>query len=162
MLHTRKQFANILGITEQQVAVYIGRRKIIEVQDGTKRGKKIDDELPENIEFMETKRLKNELISSELSNVPIDGKEAVERARAFENMRRLNSNKKEIEIAIGNEEIELIRLKKQKILGHLIPTEIMKTLVGQLGKSIQVTFQQAGEDVLMSISKKKNYPEKSK
>ena len=153
-LHTRKSFAKLCGITEQQVAVYVQRNKIVCV------GKKIDDTLPENIEFMESKLAKGGTKHIEVKVKPTMTKEeeAAYKKRLEESSRsrQLNSGLVEKKQARLNEEIELLKIKREKMIGNYIPVELVKALFQQEFKQLVISFQQGADIMIMEISKKKS------
>ena len=55
-----------------------------------------------------------------------------------------------------NEEVELFRLKKMKLQGKLIPTDIVEILVAQFSKGIYIATAQGIEEIIFSIGKKKS------
>src|SRR4051812_20197767 len=109
MLHTRKSFAKLCNVQEQQIGVYIRRGKIIE------KNKRIDDSVPENKEFIDNRNAKISGLEKKVASEPTDPKEIIERAQAYEKLSKLNFSKKEMEIERMMEESELIRLKKMKL-----------------------------------------------
>lgn len=155
MIHTRKSFAKICGITEQQVAVYVSRNKIVEIN------KKIDDTLPENIDFMENKQAKGGATHVELKVKPramtAKEKDAYDlRIEEAARIRKLNSGLTQRKQERLTEEIELLKIKRQKIEGFFIPTDLVKMLLSQEFKQFIVSFHQGADILIMEISKKKS------
>jgi len=168
-LYKRKEFAALCGISEKQLAVYIGRGKVI------RTGKLIDDTILENKEFLKSKigklsetqnqqinpgvEYEREIISNnnELKVISLK-KQANETnsnnkdASFFE----LEKQKKAHDIEKIQEEIELLRLKKKKLHGIVIPTEMVKNIFSQHTKSILVEFSNSADKILTKIAKKKN------
>lgn len=150
MLHTRKSFAKLCGVEPQQIGVYIRRKKIIE------KDKRIDDTIPENREFIDSRNAKIAGLEVKIATEPTDPKEIIERAKAYEKMNRLSTSKKEMEIERAQEEIELFRLKKMKLQGKLIPTDIVEILIAQYAKGIYIATAQGIEEIIFGIGKKKS------
>lgn len=159
---TKKEFAKKCGITTRELAVYIKREHVILTKG------KIDATLPENNEFMQKKIDKGESkeikIIVKKSPETKEEKEEFDRKvneadkRSIENDKRskINSRIKELEIEKTEEEIEILRAKREKLEAFLIPIDIVKQIFAQHSKSITVSFQQGGENLLIEISKKKS------
>lgn len=150
---SKKDFCKVCGISSSQLSVYISRGKVIPT------GKNIDISIAENSDFLEMKKERSDVKNIEvIINKPVESNSeaAIERARALDSIRKQNSAKKNAEMEKMSEETELIRLKKQKIMGVLIPTELVKALFTQHNKSVVVTFQQVGEEIILEITKKKS------
>jgi hypothetical protein len=150
MLHTRKSFAKLCGVQEQQIGVYIKRGKIIE------KNKRIDDSIPDNVEFMNSRSIKVAGLEKKIDTPVTDPKEIIERAQALERYNKLTTSRKEMEIEKMNEEVELFRLKKLKLQGKLIPTDVVEILVAQFAKGIYIATAQGIEEIIFSIGKKKS------
>ncbi len=150
MLHTRKSFAKLCNVQEQQIGVYIRRGKIIE------KAKRIDDTLPLNKEFLDTRNEKIAGLEVKIATEPTDPKEIIERAKAYEHMNKLRTSKTEMDIEKAQEEIELFRLKKMKLQGKLIPTDIVEILIAQFAKGIYIATAQGVEEIIFGIGKKKS------
>jgi hypothetical protein len=151
---SKKDFCKVCGITSSELSVYISRGKVIPT------GKNIDLSIAENSDFLEMKKERSEVKNIEvIINKPVgsDSEAAIERSKVLDAIRKQNSEKKNAEMEKMSEETDLIRLKKQKIMGVLIPTELVKSLFAQHNKSVVVTFQQDGEEIILEISKKKSH-----
>lgn len=154
--YTRKDFANLCGITPNDVAVYVRRGQIIE------RNKKIDTHAPATQEFLLKRKEKNGDLKIEvLEKEPItDPKEADKKEKEFDKKIKerhdLLVKEKSSKISKTELELELLKIKREKTQGKLLPTEIVKVVFAQYSKSIQVAFQQCGENWLVEISKKKS------
>lgn len=159
-LLSKKEFAKKCGISTSQLSVYIGREKVIT------SGKKIDDTLAENMEFMNHRQEKGDVKEVEVIIKPppktikekkeFSDKVAQARLREADRRTALNSKSKELEIEKMQQEIEILRAKREKLQAFLIPTDVVKTIFAQHTKSIVVSFQQGGENLLIEISKKKS------
>lgn len=127
-LISKKEFGIRCGLSAGNVSNYIRRGKIF-VTDG-----KIDISLPDNIEFLKGRHRKTEKGEQEGS---------------------LETQLKRIEIEKKQQETNLLKLKEQKTLGILIPTELVKILFTQHSKSILTEFDNSIDRVLTKIAKVK-------
>lgn len=155
-LHTRKSFAQLCGITEDNLRVQIQRGKVIE------KRKQINDEDATNIEFMLKRKQKNGDLKIEVIEKPpiTEPDEIIKKEKEFDakiqERHDLTVKEKSSKINKMELEAELMKIKRQKIQGRLLPTEVVKAIFSQYSKSIQVAFQQCGENWLVEISKKKS------
>ncbi len=149
MLHKRKDFAALCGIKPRELSVYISRGNVT-----VSKGNLIDDELPDNADFLVKKQEKGGAIDIEV--VPKKFTAAQEkRIERLEKISELNTQKRELESDELRERISLLRIKKEKQEGFLIPTALVKELFGQQFRSITIAFQQGAEQLIVEISKKK-------
>jgi hypothetical protein len=72
-----------------------------------------------------------------------------------QNMFDLDMDQKELSIQKMKEEIELKKIQKQKALGQVVPTDMVKIVFTQHNKSIVSAFQNAADNLISTISKKK-------
>lgn len=151
---TKKEFAKQCGLTTRELSVYISREKVILTRN------KIDDTLPENVEFMESKKGKGLVKKLDIILKPPMTKEEqkVIEARLKEQDKRskLNTNIKERDLEKVNEEIELLKIKRLKLEGLVIPLEPIRNLMSQEFKQFVISFQQGADILIMEISKKKS------
>jgi len=124
-------------------------------------GKKIDDTIAENKEFLENRddKVGKKNIEIIVKPPPATKKEREDFDRKIKEADRrtqLNSKIKELEISKTTEEIEILRAKREKLEAFLIPVDIVKQIFAQHSKSITVSFQQGGENLLIEVSKKKS------
>lgn len=127
-LISKKEYADRCSMSPGNLSNYIKRGEVI-VTD-----KKIDVSLPENIGFLD-KRLKK------------TDKSHSDRSQEYQ--------LKAIEIEKKKKETSLLELKKQKALGIVIPTDIVKILFTQHFKSILTEFDNSIDRILTKISKVK-------
>ena len=59
-------------------------------------------------------------------------------------------------LAKVKEDIEIAKLKREKMSGELIPTDLVKVLFASHFKSVTTTFHQAIENLISTISKRNN------
>lgn len=125
-LISKKEFGQRCGLSPGNLSNYIKRGDVV-VTD-----KKIDATLPENIGFLD-KRLRK--VNKTTQDQSID------------------HQIKQIELEKKTQETRLLKLKEQKTLGVLIPTEMVKILFTQHSKSILTAFDNAIDRILTKISK---------
>ncbi len=166
-LLSRKEFAEACLIDHRSLAVYITRKKVVLTGD------KIDTEVNENKYFLEHRRefakKKNPSVviepEIELNNRVIE-QQKQEPQTQFEfpkeydgtvsenfqldsKMKRTAADKAEIER-------DILQAKRMKLLGESIPTSLVKDLLLQHTKSIVSAFKNAGETLIIKISKIKS------
>jgi len=153
MLIPRKEFAAKCGIKPRELSVYISRGNVLCSKDG----KFVDDELPENLEFMAKKKDRDGALDIVIK--PKGKKEPTEaqknRSERLSRISEANYKKRQLETEELEEKITLLRIKKEKQHGFLIPTALVKELFSQQYRSIVITFQQGAEQLILEISKKK-------
>lgn len=165
-LYKQVEFAEKCGISRAQLSVYKNRNKII-VDGGF-----VDDSKPINAEFMRKclEKLKDKL-TKEVTMVqnldtPVQNQtqstESKEKKQVkvdvdapAESIYELDRIKKGLDIQKTAEEIEILKVKKDKLHGVVIPTELVKIVFTQHSKSIGSSFHNASETFLTMIGKKK-------
>lgn len=125
-LISKKDFGQRCGLSPGNLSNYIKRGEVI-ITD-----KKIDVTLPKNIGFLD-KRLKK------LDKTHQD--------------RGIDHQIKQVELEKKTQETRLLKLKEQKTLGVLIPTEMVKILFTHHTKSILTEFDNSIDRILTKISK---------
>lgn len=149
-LHTKKEFAELLGWNTRALAVYIKMGKVILTGD------KIDDAIVENVEFIRNRQVKNGEGKRKAFNVKvIERKQSPEEKAQLEKRRNLDTSLKELEVQKSAEQIALLQLKKEKLHGLVIPVDLVKMLFDQHFKSVTISFQQGADNIIVEISKKK-------
>jgi len=160
MIHSNKEFAAICGLKTKDLSNYIKRGKVVSIN------KKIDDQLPENAEFLEKYQAKagavhidvkeKKFTKAEQSKAQeyINKQEA--KAKRVEEYSVLNQKKRQLETEQLTESIQLLKLKKEKQEGYLIPTSLVRDLFTQHFRSVTISFQQGAENLIVEISKKKS------
>jgi len=171
-VHTKKEFATLCGITTKDLAVYKGRRQVVIREDGF-----YSDTDPVNELFLQkqlAKSGKNIVIEKNTSpeapaaEVP---KEVIQHPTSTSIPEVPNSHppvpKKKLspfelemelkESMIGKTQVQtrIEEIKEQKLLGMLIPTELVKSMVLQLNKAFISSFKDGAERFLTEISKAK-------
>lgn len=168
MMVSKKEFAEGCGIKTNRLAIYIQRGKVIV------SGEMIDDENEINQSF-KTKRLnspkknneatKSNVTPTEPSRAPSEKAEnetfsrqntspsSMQTDRALKKM-DIDYEKKQKEIERLDQEMRLARLQEEKLLGKLIPTDMVKNLFAQHFKSVTLTFKQAADLIAVEFGKK--------
>jgi len=86
---------------------------------------------------------------------PIKVEEAAPRQNTPSGLYEIDKKIKENQLKKTTEEIELLRLKKEKMQGEIIPIELAKSLFSQHNTSIVKSFSDAANDLITTISHKK-------
>lgn len=131
MRYTKKEFAKICGIKTNELAVYIERGKVILT------GSKIDDELPDNAEFILKNQELNQRKEEDAKDTPVGS---------------LETQKKKLDIQKTAEEVKILRIKEQKLRGELFPTELFKILIAQFSKGMVTEFENSMDKILLRIA----------
>jgi len=167
-LLTKKEFSELCGIRTKDLSVYIQRKKVLvenEMIDDTneinrafktkclnKPKKQVEvhtksDITPPDPPSSNSKNLENEEFSRENTHtVNITD-------RALKKM-DIDYEKKQKEIERLDQEMRLARLQEEKLLGKLIPTDMVKNLFAQHFKSVTLTFKQAADLIAVEFGKK--------
>lgn len=159
-LYKPVEFANICGLSRANISTYISRGKIIVT------GKFIDDTIPQNRDFLEKQLLKNgEKITVKPENTETTNKSdpvIIEKNNSKKNavgpdhsLYELEKKIKEADLNKKHVDTRIQRLKEEKLLGTLIPAELVKILIAQHFKSVATSFSNAAESLVVAISKKK-------
>lgn len=159
-LYTRKQFYEKCGVTRGHLNMYIKRKKVLLTNE------MIDDTLQENAYFMqkclEKKGTKTNVEGVKKPIKPISEKIIKETKEAQNgdpdpeaiNQYNLGLEKKRLDIKKVEEEILIARIKREKMSGDLIPTDLVKVLFASHFKSITTSFHQAIENLISTIAKR--------
>jgi hypothetical protein len=157
---SKKEFAEACGLKTKDLAVYIGRKKVIV------KGDVIDTGNPVNSDFLRRQQDKKqgerhdqrEVTEPRIPNEAITGPPAKgkQKASADESGYALIKKKTQIQIEKLENENELLKLRIEKQTGEAIPTDLVKSAITQLSKSVVSSFQNGAEDILVQISKVKN------
>lgn len=148
-IHSRKDFASLCGLKPRELSVYISRGKVL-----MGPGNKVDDGIPENAEFLNKRLGKDGSMKIEVKKKEFT-QDDEEKLQRIEEYSKLNTQKRKLENAQLDEGIQLLRIKKEKMEGFLIPTPLVKMLFEQHFRSITISFQQGAENLIVEISKKK-------
>jgi hypothetical protein len=161
-LYNKADFARLCGVTTSYITQNVIRNKIVMT------GKYIDDSISQNWGFLEKRReaLKKEVnevdetTATETKEVKTDkakipkGKEVKTDADVEgTGLHQLEKKKKALDIQKITEEIEILKVKKDKLHGVVIPTELVKLVMSQFSASIATSFKNGAENWLIEISK---------
>jgi hypothetical protein len=161
-LHKRTEFASLCGLSPGNISNYIKRGKII------LSGDYIDDTIPENKTFLDKRKgtivkleiEREEDEENEIPNVQRPNKKTppapnVSNTDEVATYLSLDRIKKALDIEKITEEIQLLKIKKEKLHGEVLPTQLIKTVFIQHSASITTSFKDGIENLLLEISKTK-------
>lgn len=169
-LYTRDQLADLCGMNKKTsrayISTYIKRGKII------LSGDYIDDSVAANATFIQKELEKNKLrleqeveeteeVKIKSPNVQAPSVPAPkipnvkDPAISVADYRALEAQKKALDIEKIQEEIEILRVKKDKMHGVVIPTELVRIIFTQHSKAIVTEFKNTVDGIITKISKKK-------
>ena len=144
-LVSKKEFSQLTGLPTNRLSVEISRGKIAIVGD------KIDLDTPLNQQFLQKYKEKSvEVVSKVVSVTKSTGQFPANEIKNIDNLKKAAETDR-IEL-----DIELKKLKIAKEKGQNIPTDHVKIIVSQLGKSFISKFHIACDNFLMEIGKKKD------
>lgn len=164
-IYTKKEFAIECGITTKDLSNYIKRGKVVVANET------IDSTSHVNKYFIEKRKEFNDKKNG-LQSSPEEKKNK----KSFENKNseaqskfdfpkndhtnttenyQLDTKLKSQDLEKSNIQILLLKAKLEKISGDSIPTELVKNLILTHSKSITIAFQNAADNLLMKIAKKK-------
>lgn len=154
------------SMATNQLSVYVSRKKVV------LSGEFIDTSIPQNRDFLkrrqekygqkqpanpsqETKQpskpnVKEPVIESSAPEIDFPDDDDSGSSYAV-----LDKKEKALNIKKKREEIEILKVKKEKLHGVLIPTDLVKVLMAQHYKSVSTAFQHASDNLIMEMSKKK-------
>ncbi len=162
---TKGEFAEKCGIETKTLSVYIKRGKVILTTD-----KLIDPDHALNVQFYKHQltlggpdRLKKPVEGDVAADIPVPDKPE-KKAKApkkesegpdkFDLRFDLDTTKKQAEIKKIELETQIQEQKQRKMLGQLIPTDIVRSLFAQHFKDVTISFKQAADIFLTEVSKK--------
>lgn len=158
-LHTRKEFAELCGLSSGNLSNYIGRKNVIATGDY------IDDALDKNKAFLIKWQHKNGSKEPLAANEVVDTKRAYEKHKPAttptksENRAAKSTHQREIaleeaDLEIKTQKARYEKIKADKAEGLVIPTDLVKMLFLQNGKSIFVESKNFLEDFIIQIAQK--------
>jgi len=184
--YTRKEFAQLAGLkNDRAINVYVQRGKIL------LSGKLIDDTIEQNKLWLDEQQYKNsdrlELKREQVIAQPTVKKTKSKSKKVQENnttelppppirnseeltpIQKRTLSKADIDIKIKKaslektmEEIAILKVKKMKMHGELIPTDIVKSLIRELTEGVKIAYLDAMENYTVVISKQKKLTEVEK
>lgn len=143
--HSKKEFAELCGLTTRHLAVYIKRKKLI-VSDS----ELIDDAVPQNNLFLKNRTTKIK------RKAPKDKPDPVKVARDAElkELMAMEKETKRLAMESKRKEQTLLDAKIQKMHGQLMPTDLVKVLFAQHFREVSTSFKQGIDGILSEIGKK--------
>ncbi len=163
MPYKKLEFANVCGLTPGNLYNYIKRGKVI-VDAETDE---IDVSLPTNKHFLEKRKARieaNKVAEYEGERPPaakingvtiVPNPEGTDKHVKKDSLFNLEMDQKTLNLEKAKEEIELLKLKKEKAQGIVIPTDQVKMIFAQHSKSVTVAFYNGADNLLMKIAKMK-------
>lgn len=151
-IHPRKVFAKMCGLQPRELSVYASRGQVIIVK------KQVDDMNPINAEFRDkhVNNTEGKKIRIAIKEGPLT-EDDKRKLKGVEEYSTLNKEKKQLETEVLRENIHLLRMKKEKMEGILIPTDLVKKIFEQHFRSVVISFQRGAENIIIEFSKKKSY-----
>lgn len=144
---TRKKFVDQTGIRATHINTYAKRGKIVLTNDG-----KIDLDNPVNKQFIARRKGLTET-AHKTEGQQHSGKTDQE-TEALLGIRELERIKKSLDIQKTTEEVELLKIKKEKAQGLVIPLDLTKDLFSRNVKNMVVEFDNAADRILTMIASK--------
>ncbi|HNP17602.1 MAG TPA: hypothetical protein PKL31_04125 [Fulvivirga sp.] len=136
---TKRQFADKCGISTSELSVYISRNKVIITSQG------LIDDADEFNEYFYLRRTTDNDITDESNE-----------------FLQLDYKKKSLDIQKITEEIEILKIKKDKTHSEVIPTNMIDSLIKEHSKSLSTSFEKALDRILIKISDKRTLTLKEK
>ena len=158
-LYKRKEFQEKCQVTKGYLNMYIKRGKVILT------GNMVDDELSDNAFFLQTRLEKIAAESptqstkkpapklSEAAVAKVKEEQDKEPPKEATEMYGLSVEKKAQEVKKLKSDIETAEMKRAKMAGELIPTDLVMTIFASHFKSVTVSFHQAANNFLSMIAK---------
>lgn len=164
--HTKKQFCALCEIKTRELSVYVKRGKVI------LSGDLVDDTIEINQQFIYSRSKKSgsktpDPVVADPKNPGLTVIHSVENKKQILkpttpedlekklNWQQLDLEKKKLDIEKTTEEIEILKVKKDKLHGAVIPTEVVKMLFAQQFKSVTAAFHLGADNYLMELAKLK-------
>lgn len=162
-LHTRKDFIDLCGISSRELSVYIKRGKVVLT------GEYINDTNPSNAAFLQKfSERKNQVVSINAPQVevysekdePLPEESFTERSTSSAPAKQMSQYAIERAMKLSDLEkkkvdIRIAKLKEDKLMGDLIPTELVRTLIMTQSESTKFAFSEGCENLIVLISQKK-------
>jgi len=146
MIVTRKQFVEETGISSTHINTYANRGKIVLTRDG-----QIDLANPVNKKFVAHRKARQEVTEDKVAEKKGKSDKGTETLLAIRELERI---KKSLDIQKTTEEVELLKIKKEKALGLVVPVDLTKDLFSRNMKYVVVEFDNATDHILTMVSSK--------
>lgn len=154
-LYKLKEFAEVCGLKQNALSNAKARGKII-----VNENRMVDTGNPANAVFLELYRAKSGAADDPSAALPVPksatadvdtGQKAADAApsgRQGGELFKLDREKKAIDIEKAKQDLELSRIKEQKIRGELIPTALVRDAFTQLFGAFTVSFRQGSDNLI--------------
>ena len=166
--YSKKEFAALCGITPSALSNNITGAKGRAVKVKVNAAGKIDSTDPTNAYFLQKKLAERKIVlNNEVGSDASEEETNTEAEAEFErnvnsagggavvDIIQLDRHKKQLDINKISEEIEILKVKKEKLHGEVIPTDAVKMVLVQHTKSIVSEFQTAADNLIVKIAKQK-------
>lgn len=157
-LFSKGEFAKLCGMKASAFSNAIARGKVKVNENGM-----IDDKEEVNASFFKTKlaEQRNKLAADTgddeqedtATDFVNDKAQAIAGPDTVGDAYALSKQQQQMQIKKLTEEVDILKIKKEKMQGEVIPTELVKMVIVQHSKSIVSEFYNASDSLLMKISK---------
>lgn len=160
-LYSKKDFAGLCGIQTKQLSVVISRGNVILTGD------LIDETLPKNAAYLLKQRERQLKITSAPAS-PDPKPKNISDSEPIEPVNKSKKNKKDLSIYSLDQEIKLADLQKkevdtriqllkeEKLIGASIPTDLVKSVISNLSKTMISSFKDGADQFIIEVSKRKS------
>jgi hypothetical protein len=174
-LHRRKKFAELCGVSQPYLNNYIKRGKVI------LSGDYVDDEIPQNIDFYKSRKPKNESGSllegniieklikqaeQELSLIEPKKEGGNQHTKKIPEVKQPENKESgglyNIDVKLKLQQLSKLEvdtriqeLKEKKLIGDVIPTDLVKVVFVQHSQSILTEFKNSVDDIITILAKSK-------
>jgi hypothetical protein len=153
-LFTKAEFSRACGVSTGYIAMNISRGKI------TLSGDYVDDSIRDNSEFLlkcKSKAGKKEVTEVEPVQVKPGTPAKQRQARPLQPENGgLEAAKTSHQIEKLQQEVEILKVKREKLHGQVVKTEDVKVLFSQHTKSILVEYSNSVDKIIVKIAKRKS------
>lgn len=184
---SKSEFAHACGISSNALSVYIGRGQVILESNGliddenginmaflVKRMAKASKSIPPipkppkqpkppkksvGRPSKEQKKIEAKVKAAPVKpEMTVEEKaEAVKKKQDFAELADMERRAKQAKLDRETEELELIRMKRAKAVGDVVPTGVIKTLIVHFSESIKNHYTEACENLLVIIAQTKGF-----
>lgn len=146
-LHTRKEFAELCGVSEPYLNNYIKRGKVVLTRN------KVDDTIADNREFMEARIGKQKIKAAEVETVKLNPDQEDE-------VKNLSVKQKRANLRKTVAEADKKELEAQKLRGEAIPIDLTKNIISQLSQSFITSFRDLAEGYMLEVAHEAKFSNK--
>lgn len=164
-LLSKREFGDKCGIATNSLATYLRRGKVVIGAD-----EKFDDTNPVNAAFVLKRQAKKPEGKIEKEITPVSsstalnqaptpkpkksGKEKKKESDRFEKRFEIDTTEKEKKIGKLSLDSEILQIKRDRLMGKVIPTDIVKDLFSRHFKAMSVANKQGMDEIVLEFSKK--------